>query len=179
MCLSLCVLEGGRDHKDHEGLHQHDRQEALQRHVRHQHRQRMDEVIDASQTDYRRVSNEIASERKSPCVEPGNMSTQSEKGRARNTEVSKHLDHSLFGETYSHCYKAQQILQSCDVNPPSLNAGTTIAGLLSHLKFFSLSSSLSQKCSSCDVLDERCTSLCSLLLFKLFPHFPDFIMSGT
>lgn len=49
----------------------------------------------------------------------------SEKGRARNTELWKQPDYSLFGETCSH--QAQQILQSCDVNPPLMLASPLLA----------------------------------------------------
>lgn len=57
--MCLCVLKGGRDHEDYEGLHQHDRQEALQRHVRHQHRQRLDQVIRTRQSDWGLVRDKL------------------------------------------------------------------------------------------------------------------------
>lgn len=68
-----------------------------------------------------------------------------------------------------HCYKAQLILQSCDVNPPLMLASPLLAFSLCHLKFFSLSSSPYEKPSSCGVLDEPCVSLCY--------SFPTFLIS--
>lgn len=41
----ICTSAGWRDHKDHESLHKHDREEALQREVGIQLRKQLDQVI--------------------------------------------------------------------------------------------------------------------------------------
>lgn len=86
--------------------------------------------------------------------------------RSQNTWTTVYL----VKRTYSHCDKAQQILQSCDVNPPSLPPLMLAPSLLIssqillfqnvHLVMFSMN--IVQVCAPCYCL-----------------NFPDFIIPGT
>lgn len=167
MCLSLCVLEGGWDHEDHEGLHQHDRQEALQRHVRHQHRQRLDQVIETSQTDYGLVSNEITSERKkSLCWTRKHEHTKW--GEKREVWKTAGPYYSFLGETYHTAPKHNKAPVMWSL-PPLMLAPPLLAFS------FNLISSFLHPVRLINLHHV----MCSLLLFKPFPHFPASIVLGT
>lgn len=47
LCI-ICTLVGGRDHQDHESLHQHDSEEAVQCEICVQLRHHLDQVMDWS-----------------------------------------------------------------------------------------------------------------------------------